>query len=158
MCSRISWPSGRWCSQSQIRRLQGSPIYLLRIQCHYFGVHDCLLSDRGKSVLSHLMQDVCQPVSLNTTAYHPQCHGMVERLNHTLKAMLRKICAKFGRRWDCVLPGVLWAYQNTSHESTKEKPSSQVESSASVTVSKEEFEQLLTVTKGIKSIVNCIPM
>ena len=37
--------------------------------------------------------------------------------------MLRKTCAKFGRQWDQFLPGVLWAYRNTPHESTQEKPS-----------------------------------
>ena len=91
-----------------------------------FGVPDALLSDIGTNLLSHLMQDVCQLLGiakLNTTAYHPQCDGMVERLNRTLKAMLRKTCAKFGQQWDRFLPGVLWAYRNTLHESTKEKPS-----------------------------------
>ena len=80
-----------------------------------FGVPDALLSDRGTNLLSHLMRDVCQLLGvtkLNTTAYHPQCDGMVERLNRTLKAMLRKTCAKFGRQWDRFLPGVLWAYRN----------------------------------------------
>ena len=60
---------------------------------------------------------------LNTTAYHPQCDGMVERFNRTLKTMLRKHAAKFGSQWDRYLSGVLWAYRNTPHESTGEKPS-----------------------------------
>ena len=88
-----------------------------------FGVLEALLSDRGTNLLSHLVRDVCQLlgiVKLNTTAYHPQCDGMVEQLNRMLKAMLRK---KFGRQWDRFLPGVLWAYRNTPHESSKEKPS-----------------------------------
>ena len=37
--------------------------------------------------------------------------------------MLRKHAAKFGRQWDRYLSSVLWAYRNTPHESTKEKPS-----------------------------------
>ena len=48
-----------------------------------FGVPEALLSDRGTNLLSHLMQDICKMlgiVKLNTTAYHPQCDGMVERL------------------------------------------------------------------------------
>ena len=60
---------------------------------------------------------------LNTTAYHPECDGMVERFNRTLKAMLRKHVSRFGSQWDRYLPGILWAYQNTPHDSMGEKPS-----------------------------------
>ena len=91
-----------------------------------FGVPDALLSDRGANLLAHVMKDVCELLGvkkLNTTAYHPQCDGMVERLNRTLKTMLRKHAAKFHGQWDRFLPGVLWAYRNTPHDSTKEKPS-----------------------------------
>ena len=58
---------------------------------------------------------------LNTTAYHPQCDGMVERFNRTLKTMLRKHAVSYGPQWDRYLAGVLWAYRNTPHDSTKEK-------------------------------------
>jgi len=91
-----------------------------------FGCPEVLLSDRGTNLLANVMQDTCQLMGitkLNTTAYHPQCDGMVERMNRTLKAMLRKHVAKFGSQWDAYLPGVLWAYRNTPHESTQEKPS-----------------------------------
>lgn len=60
---------------------------------------------------------------LNTTAYHPQYDGAVERFNRTLKTILRKHAAKFGCQWDRFLPGILWAYRNTPHTSTGEKPS-----------------------------------
>ena len=91
-----------------------------------FGVPEALLSDRGTNLLSHLMLDVCAllgTTKLNTTAYHPECDGMVERFNRTLKAMLRKRVAQFGAQWDKHLPGLLWAYRNTPHDSTGEKPS-----------------------------------
>ena len=91
-----------------------------------FGVPEALLSDRGANLLSHLMKELCAALGvkkLNTTAYHPQCDGMVERFNRTLKSMLRKHAAKYGTQWDTYLHGVLWAYRNTPHESTGEKPS-----------------------------------
>ena len=91
-----------------------------------FGVPESLLSDRGTNLLANVMMDVCSLMGitkLNTTAYHPQCNGMIERMNRTLKAMLRKHAVKFGPQWDKFLPGVLWAYRNTPHETTKEKPS-----------------------------------
>ena len=92
----------------------------------FCGVPEGVLSDREANLLSHLVQDVCRPLGikkLNTTAYHPQCDSMVERLNCTLKGMLCKHASQFGTQWDTYLPGVLWAYRNTIHEATGEKPS-----------------------------------
>ena len=74
-----------------------------------FGVPDALLSDRGTNLLAHVMRDICD--------------GMVECLSRTLKTMLRKHVAKFHQQWDMFLPGILWAYRNTPHDSTREKPS-----------------------------------
>ena len=91
-----------------------------------FGVPEALLSDRGTNLLSHLMSDVCSrlgTVKLNTTAYHPECNGMVERFNHMLKAMLHKHVSRFGMQWDQYLSGVLWAYRNTPHDTAGKKPS-----------------------------------
>ena len=88
-----------------------------------FGVPEALLSDRGANLLSHLMLDICRLLGidkLNTTAYHPECDGMVERFNHTLK---RKRAAQFGNQWDRHLPALLWAYRNALHDTTGEKPS-----------------------------------
>ena len=67
-----------------------------------FGMPKALLSDRGTNLLSCLMQDVCKLLGiqkLNTTAHHPQCNGMVERFNRTLKTMLRKHVSRFGMQW-----------------------------------------------------------
>ena len=91
-----------------------------------FGVPEALLSDRGTNLLSHLMHDVCAILGiqkLNTTAYHPACNGMVERFNRTLKTALRKHADRFGCQWDRYLAGILWAYRNTPHDTTGEKPS-----------------------------------
>ena len=75
-----------------------------------FGVPEALLSNRGTN---HLMQDLCKMMGIrkiNTTAYHPQCDGMVERFNRTLKTILRKHAATVGDEWDTYLYGVLYAY------------------------------------------------
>ena len=91
-----------------------------------FGVPECLLSERGTNLLSHLMTDVCKLFGIkkvNATSHHPQCDGMIERFNRTLKTMLRRYACEFGAQWDKYLSGVLWAYQNILHDSTGEKPS-----------------------------------
>ena len=101
---------------------------LVRLLCEeivpMFGVPEALLSDRGANLLSRLMLDVCALLGiekLNTTSYHTECDGMVERFNRTLKTMLRKRAAQFGGQWDNHLPALLWVYRNTQHDSTGEK-------------------------------------
>ena len=57
----------------------------------HHGVPAELLSDHGKTFLSGLMSEVCKLLGIhkaNTTAYHPQTDGLVERFNRTLTAML----------------------------------------------------------------------
>ena len=52
-----------------------------------FGVPEALLSDRGTTFLSYLMNDVCGYLGvdkLNTTAHHPQCDGLTGQFNRTL--------------------------------------------------------------------------
>ena len=81
----------------------------------------------GSSVVRPWSQPVVPPDerSVLSTAEHYglPSDGMVERFNRTLKGMLRKHAARFGMQWDTYLHRVLWAYRNTPHESTGEKPS-----------------------------------
>ena len=91
-----------------------------------FGVPESLLSDWGANLLSHLMKDICAQLGIHkikTTSYHPQCNGIVERFNRTLKSLLRSHAARFGPQWDRYHSSVLFAYHNSPHESTGEKPS-----------------------------------
>ena len=91
-----------------------------------FGVPEALLSDRGTNLLLHLMLDICSLLGiekLNTTSYHPECDGTVERFNRTHKSMLRKRAPQFNKQWDNHLPSLLWAYRNAPHDTTGEKPS-----------------------------------
>ena len=92
------------------------------ICCH--GVPNQLMSDRGPSFLSKLVLEVCSMLGikkLNTSAYHPQSDGLVERFNRTLTDMLAKT-AKNGADWDTRLPYVLFAYRATVQASTVESP------------------------------------
>ncbi len=87
------------------------------------GVPADLLSDRGPNFLSQLMQEVCRLMGIhkvNTTAYHPQTDGLVERFNRTLLDMLAKSVEKNGRDWDARLPYVMFAYRASLQESTQE--------------------------------------
>jgi len=58
----------------------------------------------------------------NTTAYHPQTDGLVERFHRTLTDMLAKRVDHSGKDWDEHLPCVLFAYQTSIQTSTQESP------------------------------------
>jgi transposase InsO family protein len=85
--------------------------------CTRHGAPVRILSDRGSVFLSELAQKVYAQLGarkLNTTAYHPQTNGKVERFMQQLAQMLAMAtdCAKAD--WHVWLPHVAFA-QNTSH-------------------------------------------
>ena len=67
------------------------------------GVPEQLLSDRGSNFLSEITCEVCKLLGIekvNTSGYHPQTDGMVEKFNGTLTNMLSKCAQKHGQDWD----------------------------------------------------------
>ena len=87
------------------------------------GVPSELLSDRGTAFLSKLMLDAYKLMGIrksNTTAYHPQTDGLVERFHLTLTDMLAKSVQQGGKDWDQRLPYVLFAYRSSIQSSTGE--------------------------------------
>ena len=57
------------------------------------GIPKEILSDKGLQFTSDLMAEICRLLSvkqLTTSPYHPQCNGLVERFNATLKSILKK--------------------------------------------------------------------
>ena len=89
------------------------------------GVPEELLSDRGANFLSELMQSVCDLLGMkkvNTSGYHPQTDGLVEKFNSTLISMIAKCCEVRKHDWDEQLPYLLFAYRSSVQESTRESP------------------------------------
>ncbi len=84
------------------------------------GVPEEVLSDRGSQFTGGMMKEVSRLLSiksLTTTPYHPQCNGLVEKFNGTLKSMLRKMSAERPKDWDKYLGAVLFAYREVPQES-----------------------------------------
>ena len=94
------------------------------IVCRH-GVPEELLSDRGTNFLSDLILELCCIVGMkkiNTSGYHPQTDGLVEKFNSTILAMLAKCTDGSVAEWDKKLPFLLFAYRSTIQSSTKESP------------------------------------
>ena len=84
------------------------------------GIPSEILSDQGAQFVSNVMKEVSRLLSikqLTTTPYHPQCNGLVERFNGTLKMMLKRMCAECPRDWDRYVDPLLFAYREVPQES-----------------------------------------
>ena len=84
------------------------------------GIPTEILSDQGTQFTSNLMKEVSRLLSikqLTTTPYHPQCNGLVERFNGTLKTMLKRMCAEKPKDWDRYIDALLFAYREAPQES-----------------------------------------
>ena len=83
------------------------------------------LTDRGSQFTSDLMKGVYALLGiqgLNTTPYHTQANGLVERFNATLKLMIRKLCLEQPPQWDRYISAALLAYREVPQESLGYSP------------------------------------
>ena len=90
-----------------------------------FGFPEKILSDNGtqfRSQLTAAFTRMLQITQVFSARYHPQSNGAVERANRTVKTMLRKVVQDNEEEWDRFLPMVIFAYNETPHESTSFSP------------------------------------
>lgn len=89
------------------------------------GIPEQLHSDQGKQFESKLIQELCKTLKISktrTTAYHPQCDGLVERFNRTLQDMIATITVDHPFDWEEALPKVCIAYNTSIHTTTGYSP------------------------------------
>ena len=59
---------------------------------------------------------------VNTTAYHPQTDGIVERFNRTLCQSISMYVSRDQKDWDKHLAAILFGYRVSPHDTTGESP------------------------------------
>ena len=117
----------KWVEAFAVADQQAQTIARLLVEnivCRH-GVPQELLSDRGSNFLSDLILEICSILGVqkvNTSGYHPQTDGLVEKFNSTLINMISKSSDSGGMEWDQQLPHLLFAYRSTVQESTRERP------------------------------------
>ena len=90
-----------------------------------FGPPTVLHSDQGRNFDSTLMHEIYQLMGIKktrTTAYHPQCDGLVKRQNRTLQNILASFVSEHSADWDEWLAQAVFAYNTSVHESTGISP------------------------------------
>ena len=95
-----------------------------RVFC-VFGFPESVLTDGAAELLDktlHAMYVEFGIDQLVSTAYHAKGNSVVERLNGTLKAMIKKFKSATGRDWDLLVPSVTFAYNGAVNRSTGYSP------------------------------------
>ena len=90
-----------------------------------FGIPGTILTDQGKPFLSNLMKDVLKLLKIsriNTSPYHPQTNGMLERSHAPLATYLRCYINESQTDWDLFLDQACFVYNTTPHMSTQFQP------------------------------------
>ncbi|CAK9292277.1 unnamed protein product [Gordionus sp. m RMFG-2023] len=99
-------------------------LFLYSLLCRH-GRVKVQINDQGREFVNQVSNEYHKLVGTHqrvTSAYHPQANGMVERANRTLQNSLLK-CTKGNQKdWPGVLPGIVFAYNTSTHESSKFTP------------------------------------
>ena len=81
-----------------------------------FGAPARLLSDRGASFMSSIIEELCRILGIKQlwiTPYHPQTNGLVERLHQTIMHMIGKMEKDKKANWPSHLAEIVHAYNAT---------------------------------------------
>ena len=90
-----------------------------------FGAPARLLSDRGTSFTSSIIEELCKILGvrwLQTTPYHPQMKGLVERSHQMIMCMIGKLGEDKKANWPSHLAEIAHAYNATQSTVTGYSP------------------------------------
>jgi transposase InsO family protein len=90
-----------------------------------FGTPNSICSDLGVNFESKLFKHLCELLrikKLKSTAYHPQTNGAVERMNKTLKQLIKNFVNCHHNDWDEYINQLSCAINTSTNESTKHTP------------------------------------
>ena len=99
---------------------------VLRNVIAHFGVPLNILTDRGGSFESQILQQLCDSLNINklrTMSHHPQGNASNERSHQTVNRLLRTfIEGGYGQNWDEVIPLIALAINSNINETTNFMP------------------------------------
>ena len=90
-----------------------------------FGALARLLSDRGTSFTSNIIEELCKILGvqqLQTMPYHPQTNGLVERSHQMIMHMIGKLGEGKKAKWPSHLAEIVHAYNATQSAVTGYSP------------------------------------
>lgn len=98
--------------------------FVTKIICEH-GIPRKILTDQGTNFLSQIFKDTCKLLKIEkiqTTAYHPESNGALEKSHRTLAEYLKNFINEDQSNWDEWLPYAMFTYNTTPHSATKFTP------------------------------------
>jgi hypothetical protein len=90
-----------------------------------FGAPAQVLTDQGSNFLSDLFKSTCKLLKIRkiqTTAFHPESNGSLERCHRVLTEYLRHYVREDQTNWDEWIPYAVYVYNTTVHTTTAYTP------------------------------------
>lgn len=84
-----------------------------------------ILTDRGSNLMGEVMQELWRQLGMKhlyTNVYQLQCNGLVERLNQTIKRMLKPFAIEDLTEWPEMIESILFALMEVPHALTGYSP------------------------------------
>ena len=98
--------------------------FVTNVICLY-GVPKFVVTDQGSNFISSIFKETCSLLGikkLQSTAYHPQTNGSVERSHRTLTEYLRCFINKDLDNWDTFMPYATFTFNSTPSTATNFTP------------------------------------
>jgi len=90
-----------------------------------YGIPEKILTDQGTNFMSEIFKNTCKLLKIDkiqTTAYHPESNGALERSHRTLAEYLRHYINADQTDWDEWTPYAMFTYNTTPHTATGYTP------------------------------------
>ncbi|XP_068250381.1 uncharacterized protein [Palaemon carinicauda] len=119
-------PTSRYPLAFAIKNINAKTILLnLRKVFTVLGFPFELQCDQGTNFTSHVFKQTMHTLNIhnvNSSIYHPQTNGALERFHQTLKNLLRKYSSETANHWDEDLYLLMYVFRCTPHDSTGISP------------------------------------
>lgn len=90
-----------------------------------YGIPQVILTDQGSNFLSDLFKNTCKLLGvkkIQSTGYHPETNGALERSHRTLTEYLRHFISEDQTNWDTWINYAVFTFNTTPHTATGYPP------------------------------------
>ena len=116
MCSTTQFPEAILLRNIKARTVSNALAKIFTL----FGLPKVVRSDQGSNFMSGIFQQIMHELGvrqINSSVYHPESQGALERFHASLKTMIRAYVEQHEKDWDVGLPLLIFAARESVQES-----------------------------------------